>query len=104
MSGDERVAAYEWLRAHDAALEEEAAQLRARTAELEGHAAQWHVANERLAEEKAQLQEENARLRDAVADARALIDELRRQVIGWKGDRLTPEPQEHLKQKRPDLK
>ena len=82
MSGDEWVAAYERLRAHDAALETEAVQLRARTAELEGHAAQWHAANASLREEQVQLQDENARLRDAVADARALIDVLRRQVLG----------------------
>jgi transposase len=104
MSGDEWVAAYERLRAHDAALEEEAAQLRARTTALEGHAAQWHAANERLREETAQLQAENARLRDAVDDARALIDELRRQVFGPTADRLTPAQEEQLKQILRDLK
>jgi len=104
MSGDALVAAYERLRAHDAALEEEAAQLRARTTELEGHAAQWHAATERLREETAQLQAENTRLRDAVDNARALIDELRRQVFGPTADRLTPEQEEQLKQILRDLK
>jgi transposase/cell division protein FtsB len=104
MSGDELVAAYERLRAQQAALEEQAARLRARTAELEGHAAQLHAANERLREEKAQLQQENERLREAVEEARALIDELRRQLFGPKADRLTPEQEAQLKQILRDLK
>jgi len=105
MSGDEGLAsAYERIRAQHAALEEEAARLRARTAELEDHAAQWHAATQRLGEENAQLQAENGRLRDAVDEARALIDELRRQVFGPKADRLTPEQEEQLKQILRDLK
>jgi hypothetical protein len=90
MSGDEVVAAYHRLCAQQVVRDAEAAQWRAAAAEFEGRAAQW--------------QAENEHLREAVDDARALIDDLRRQVFGPKADRLTPEQEEQLKQILRDLK
>jgi|WetSurMetagenome_2_1015567.scaffolds.fasta_scaffold36767_3 transposase len=118
--------------AHPQALEAEIARLRARTAALEAEAADRqtgmsHLAAEqrRLLDERTRLAEENTRLtaqaaqmqadagellahnerlRAALAEARAIIEDLTRQVFGAKADRLTPEQEEALKHILKDLK
>lgn len=104
MSGDELGTAYERLRARTAELEDHAVLLHADNARLGQDNARLGQDNAHLGQENAQLQDENARLRNAVADARALIDALRRQVFGPTADGLTPEQEEQLKQILRDLK
>lgn len=82
MSADELRGEYERLLAQEGAL-------RARTAQRETEARALHA--------------ENAALREQLAEARALIAELKRQLFGAKAERLTPEHEAQLQALQQDL-
>ena len=83
MSGDDLLAAYEQLRAREAALAAENAGLRD---------ALYDARHER------------DQVRDALEQARAEIAELKRQLFGTKAERLTPEQEDQLKALHQDLR
>ena len=89
MNGDELLAAYERLRAREAALAAENAGLRER--------------NNHLRDELDQTRGALDQARDALDQARAEIAELKRQLFDAKADRLTPEQEAQLQALQHDL-
>jgi len=91
------------MRVSHEALQREYERLCAQEARLRAEAATLAAEAARVAADSTALQTENAVLREQLADAQAIIADLRRQLFGVKADRLTPEQEAQLTALQQDL-